>query len=426
MLLLPLFLFGLALVEARKAVINKQWQKEQSEKLHGTSTEALPGPWLRTIYGTVKEVVTPYAIGGVTFATRPPETTDSLQYWISLKNDGSPKTIKPKLKNGAVQNGYPDVGTYFQTATTVVHHQQDIQAHNLKEDDTIEEVILAEEDTTYISLSPLMRCTPDFYFKRGIANHDTSEPFCSPHDHEKMRVGRTYFLTWFTRFFENAEKVRVHYAYIKEDARQKGFDRAFQKRDEASTNSETEILEKRGFLNKDIHGNPIKEVSAKLDKVDETTNGEVYGAFYSSEWFDSSRGFFPIEVQKEWLKGDVSRRVLMAIQPDTIDDEDFDLLESSHLYATFQLTESVGKNTKDMRKLRDQTGNDDDFYYVITAIPTIIAIVVFVVYIFFEFNKRNTDFSHIRKPKKSRYGNVGKYDLPIAMTDIHKPGIKKA
>lgn len=401
----------------RVAVVNKQWLKEQSEKLHGTTTEPLPGPWVRTIYETVKEVVTPYAIGDVVFATKPPEDPEkqSMNPWITLKKDGTPKTINPKMKNGKVANGFPDVKSHFKTATTIVHLQEDLQAHNLNEGDSHEEIQLIDEDSTYVSLSPIMRCTPDFYFKRGHANMDSSEPFCFPHDHQKFRLGKTYFMTWFSRYFENSEKVRIHFAYVRETGMNKGFDRSFKKRDLG------------GFLNADIHGAPTKDLKAELENISDDIKfkGAVPGAFYTSEWVNNDMGFFPIELQKEWLQGKHYKRVMMAIQPESVSDDEFDLLTSDHLYATFQLMESIGKNTKEMRKLRDQTGNDDDFYYVITAIPTIVAVTAFFAYLFVIINKKNLDFSHIKKPKRSKYGNQGKYDLPIAMTDIHKPSTYK-
>lgn len=401
----------------RGAVVNKQWLKEQSELANGTPTLEVPGPWLRTIYGTVKEVVTPYAIGDIIFAT--PLPTDPLQAslapWITLKKDGSPKTVRPKMKDGTVANGFPTVGTHFATATTVLHAQEDLNAHNLKDGDQLEEVILMDEDTTYVSLSPIMRCTPDFFFKRGQAGMDLSEPFCFPHDHQKFRVGKTYFMTWYSRFFENAQKVRIHYAYITEKSQNLGKDKSFKKRGLG------------GFLNAEIHDAPVRGAKAQLAQLDENSKlkGTVEGAFYSSDWVDNDMGFFPIEVQPEWLQGKYYKRVLMAIQPDTVSDEEFDIMSSSHLYGTFQFTESVGKNNAELRKIRDRVGHDDDFYYIITAIPTIVAITAFCAYLFVIINKKTLDLSNIRKPKRSRFGN--KYDLPISMTDVHRPqGYKRA
>ena len=49
------------------------------------------------------EIVTPTIIQGVTFNAQPPSTTNGLEYWVSLKDDGSPKTIKPQMKNGQIK-----------------------------------------------------------------------------------------------------------------------------------------------------------------------------------------------------------------------------------------------------------------------------------------------------------------------------------
>jgi hypothetical protein len=384
--------------DARKAIVNKQWLKEESEKLHGTSEEP-PKPWIRTIHETVVEVVTPYVVGGVTFAAPRPATTDSLEPWISLNDDGLPKTIKPRLKNGKVDKGYPDVKTYFQTATTITHHQEDLKAHNLNEDDVVEEVKMIEEDDTYVQLNPIGRCTPDFYYKRGVANMESSEPFCKPKDHRKMRVGLTYFVTWYTRFFGDAEKVKFHYAYVNEKHHDKGFDK------------------------RDLLDSSLKNVDAELEELSGNVqfHGDVHGAFYSSDWITNENGWYNIDVDQKWLKGKVYKKVVIAMQPDTVADEDFSILDAPHFFATFQLRESIGKNTKAMRKLQDQAGTNDDVYYIIASIPTMVLIAVCLMYGFLYLNRKHRDLSHIKKPKRSRFGNQGKYNIPVALTDIHKP-----
>lgn len=384
--------------EPRKAIVNKQWLKEESEKLYGTTEEPI-NPWVRTIYGTVVEVVTPYVVGSVTFAAKPPETTDGLEPWISLKNDGSPKTIFPKMKNGKIANGYPDVKTYFQTATTIVHHQKDLKAHNLGEDDVVQDVQMIEEDDTYVRLSPLQRCTPDYYYKKGVANMEMSDPFCSPRDHQKMRVGATYFVTWYSRFFENVDKVKFHYAYVNEKHHDKGFDK------------------------RDLLDGAIKNVDAEIEQLSGNVpfQGDVYGAFYSSEWVDNANGWYAIDIDEKWLKGKVYKKVVISMQPDSVSDDEFSLLDAPHIFATFQLRESVGKNTKEMRKLQDTVGTNDDVYYIIAAMPTVVLLSVLGMYLFLYLNRKHRDLSHIRKPKKSRFGNQGRYNIPVALTDIKKP-----
>lgn len=384
--------------EPRKAIVNKEWLKAESERIYGKQEET-PKPWLRTIYGTIHEVVTPYVVGGVTFAGPEAEETDSLKPWISIKKDGLPKTITPKLKNNVVVDGFPQVRTFFQTATTVTHHQEDIKAHNLKEGDVIEEVSMIEEDDTYIKLSPIQRCTPDYYYKKGIANMEISEPFCSPRDHQKMRVGPTYFITWFSRYFKDAKNVKFHYAYVNEKAHDKGFDK------------------------RELIDAALKKVDAEIEyqSGDIEFEGDVFGSFYSSDWVSNDNGWYPVEVDQKWLKGKVYKKVVIAVQPDYIDDDDFKILDAPHLFATFQLRESIGKNTKEMRKLQDMAGTHDDVYYVIASMPTVVMISVLLMYGFLYLNRKHRDLSRVRKPKKSRFGNQGRYNIPVALTDIKKP-----
>ena len=382
--------------EPRKVVINKQILKDEEA---AKKSEEPPKPWIRTIYDDVVEVVTPYVIGGVTFAAPQPQTTNGLEPWISINKEGLPKTITPKLKNGIIANGYPDVKTYYQTATTVVHHQKDLKAHNLGDDETVEEVIMIEEDDTYVKLSPLQRCTPDYYYKKGVANVESSEPFCAPEERRKFRVGLTYFITWYTRFFENTNKVRFHYAYVNEKSHEKGFD-------------------KRDFLDA-----ALKDMDTEIERVagEVATGGAVHGAFYSSDWIDNTNGWYSFEVKPEWLQEKFYKKVAIAIQPDSIPDDEFSILDAPHIFATFQYKESIGKNTKEMRALQDKVGTNDDVYYVIAAMPTVVLISVIGMYGFLYLTRKHRDLSGVRKPKRSRFGNQGKYNIPLAMTDLHKP-----
>ncbi|KAG7893364.1 hypothetical protein KL905_002943 [Ogataea polymorpha] len=383
----------------KKAIVNKDYaQRMQGKGTSSTAEAEMPAPWLRTIYGSIPEIVTPTVVGGITFSAKPPATTNGLEPWISLKKDGSPKTINPKMKNGKIQNGRPDLKTYFQTATTVTYDKEQLKAHNMADDQVFTEVIWQPEDDTYVSLNPLMRCTPDFYYKKGVARELVSEPFCSPHENQKLQTGKTYFLTWYTRFFENASNVRVHYAFLKESSREKG-------------------MAKRDLV--DL-GAPVKP---RTKSVHHSTGhkGALPGTFFSSDWFINRDGYFPIEVDEEWLGKQQSKAVLIAIQPDTVDDEDFNLIESAHVVVLFQKRAVVAKNSKIDKELQDRTGTNDNVYYVIMSVPTVVIIAVFGMYMFLWLNRKHRDLSHLRKPRRSRYGNQGKYNELYAETDIRKP-----
>ncbi|GMF06001.1 unnamed protein product [Ambrosiozyma monospora] len=100
---------------------------------------------------------------------------------------------------------------------------------------------------------------------------------------------------------------------------------------------------------------------------------------------------------------------------------EFNVLESPHIILKFHYRATVSKTTKQLKEEQDKTGTDDDVYYIIMALPTCVMFVVLLVYLFLYANKSTRDLSGIRKPKRSRFGNEGRYNLPVSITDIHKP-----
>ena len=111
----------------REVIINKDYARNQAAKTQSSSSTVTPPPkWVRTLTDGKVEIVTPTIIQGVTFNAQPPSTTNGLEYWVSLKDDGSPKTIKPQMKNGQIKNGRPDYSTWFQTATTIVYNKEQL------------------------------------------------------------------------------------------------------------------------------------------------------------------------------------------------------------------------------------------------------------------------------------------------------------
>lgn len=310
-------------------------------------------PWVRTIYGTKVEIVTPTVIHGITFSARPAPTPNPLEPWVSLQKDGTPKTIQPKIKNGVTKDGKPDYSTYFKTMSIKTYGYEDLKAHNMDPDDHYEEEIFIDEDDTYVSLNPVIRCTPKRYFNKGVAKDISSEPFCTPREDVNWKAHNTYFVTWYTRFFDDehtgksADKVRIHLSYVKEKSKEKGFHKR-----------------------------------------------EIPATFYSSEWIGNVDGIFPLTVQEEWLQEKYERRVVLSVQPDSIPDDEFDPLEHGVLMYII-LGSKVYKHTKEELALEDAGISKEKWYYVAMLIPSLVMVSFAGMYFFLYLNKRNRDFSDI-------------------------------
>ncbi|CCF57396.1 hypothetical protein KAFR_0C04050 [Kazachstania africana CBS 2517] len=336
---------ALNLANAAREVIRPKADKE-------TTSEELK-PWLRTIYSTKAEIVTPTVIAGVTFSAKPAATPDPLEPWVSLNKDGSPKTIKPELKNGRTKNPHPEYSTYFQTASVRTFSYEELKAHNMDPNDVYEEEVFIDEDKTYVSLNPIIRCTPERYFMKGSANDISSQPFCTPRENTSWKVGKTYFVSWFTRFFEDefsgevVENVRVHLSYVKEKASEKGF----HKRDIPAT-------------------------------------------FFSSEWLKNVDGMYGIEIDGDWLQGQYERKIVVSVQPSNIPDEEFNPLENGVLLYMIQGSK-VSKYSKEELALQDAGISNDKWYYVALSIPTMVIFALVCIYFFLHYNGKYRDFSDV-------------------------------
>ncbi|KAK6204338.1 uncharacterized protein RJT21DRAFT_123609 [Scheffersomyces amazonensis] len=360
----------------KDVIINKQYAAEQKAKNGEVSSSEQPKAWIRTYSESLVEIVTPTVIAGVTFAAKPPTTTNGLEHWVSLNKDGSPKTIKPQIKNGVIKNGYPTYGTWFATATTVLYTKEELKAHNMADDEIFEHEVIIDEDPHEHALNPLIRCTPDGYFKKGVAKDKSSEPFCFPRDGQQLKMDKTYFVTWYSRFFsDEVENVRVHLSYIKETIRQKGL----RKRDLADP------LDKRSAL---------IEQGAKVDKT----------SFYQSDWVKKSQGWFPLTINEEWIgEKDYNRKVLISIQPDNVDESEFDYLQNSIVIEISKGVRVSREHNVDLAKL-EQKYNDPNFeleegidekYYVMLTMPTIVMVAALGMYLFVWYNQ--VDLSHLKK-----------------------------
>lgn len=376
-----------------------------------SSAEPAPDPWVRTIYETMVEIVTPTVVQGVTISGKPPATTNGLEPWITLKKDGSPKTVKPELKNGHLKNPSPTYGTWFATPTTVRYTKEQLKAHNMADDDIHQEVQYIEEDQTYHVLNPIVRCTPDSYFKKGLNKQLSSEPFCFPKDNTYMAAGKSYFVTWYSKYFE-ADKVRFHLSDIRESQKDKGT-----------------IKQKR---------------SAIMDKGGKVSRE----SFFKSDWIDNDAGMYPLKIQEEFFGPEEigSKRVLLSIQPDDVPDEEFDLIKNSLVISISKPKRSRKKEKhydlkflEEKQKYKDllpevDEGLDYEEYYAMMIIPLCVCIFAVFMYLFITVNK--VDLSHLkpRRPKGlnhghkripfKRGGKSGYSTLPQYASDPSSSGIK--
>ncbi|CUS22274.1 LAQU0S05e01684g1_1 [Lachancea quebecensis] len=340
-----LLLAWLSAVDARKNIVKPK------EK---TTTSEIPKPWRRTIYSNEKEIVTPTVIAGVTFSAKPPATTNGLEPWISLDQSGNPKTKRPQIKGGKTVNPRPDYSTYFKSVATKTFSYDELKAHNMEEDEVYEELTFTDEDDTYVSLNPIIRCTPQRYFNKGPAGDISSEPFCTPRENKELKAGNTYFVSWYTRFFQypdsdkTVENVQLHLFYLKESVYEKG-------------------LKKR----------------------------DLKAAFFSSGWLKNVDGIYPLELTADFLDGAFDKKVLLAIQPENINDEDFNPWEH---YVVFRMIKGsrVAKTTKQQKALQDAGISDDTWYYVALSIPTVVVIACVVMYFFLYLNKNHRDIHDVK------------------------------
>ncbi|AOA61023.1 hypothetical protein PP7435_CHR1-0444 [Komagataella phaffii CBS 7435] len=396
----------------RDYIINKDYAEAQAAKTRSSTSSEAPEPWLRTIYSTVPEIVTPTVIGGITFGAKPPKTTDGLEPWVSLKKDGSPNTIRPKMKDGKIKDGRPNYSTYFESVVTMTYSKEELKAHNMKEDEIFVHKESIPEDQTYVSLNPLIRCTPQFYHKKGLAKHESSEPICFPHEDQKIKLGKVHFLSWYTHYFTEGdddqeqtvvEKVKIHFAYLKPSAQKK-----------------------------DMRKREIPNVPKVIPAENyETFQGDIPGTFFSSEWIPNTDGYFPIEVKEEWLKGKQFRLVFIGIQPESVSDEDYDLLNGSGVMVQFAKGAVVSKTTKQDMAIQESPRTGDDMYYIIMTMPTVVVLAVCFMYLFLYLKRNQRDVSKIKKPKRSRFGlhkNVPpEYDrLPRFNGDVRMNNMKSS
>lgn len=403
----------------KEVVVNKEYKKLQDLKNGETTSEEPPKPWIRTIYTDKVEIVTPTIIAGVTISAKPPKTTDGLEPWISLNNDGSPKTINPKMKNGVIKNKSPDYSTWYQEVKTVTYSHEELRAHNMEEDEVFVEETLIPEDLTYRLLNPIVRCTPDLYKMKGMAKDISPEPFCFPRDNSRLYMDKTYFVTWYYKFFDkDVERVRLHLSYVKESLRQKGMKR------------EDKEPEEKGFDEKEYEEKK-QEIVSKRSVVMQKGGQLTKNSFYVSEWLTKEEGILPITILPEWFQdGEYYHKVLISLQPDTMSDDEFDHLEN---YVVVEMAKKakVAKGSyldlKEQDELNEmkaiygdsydiEEGINFDTYITIVTLPTCVLVAAVLMYFLVVYNKRQYDLSFLKNVKfnknKRRAGRNQYTELP--------------
>lgn len=373
----------------KNKIIGKEYAKLQAQRtadVESTTTDA-PKPWVRTIYSDKVEIVRPTVIAGVTFSARPPETTNGLEPWINLNKDGSPKTIKPQYKNGQFKKASPTYGTWFAAVTTVAMGKEELKAHNMADDEIFEHEKVIPEDQTYQMLNPLVRCTPDRYSNKGLGKDVSSEPFCTPQDNQNLKMDKTYFITWYSRFFKNAKKVKIHLSFLKEHAAHKGTKRSLENEgsiEEANITKRSSLIEQ---------GATLKEKS-----------------FFQSDWLDVEQGYYPVTIDEEWFGKEWYKKVLLSIQPEDTDIEDFDYLKNSIVIEISKGAKVSKEHLTDYKKLEEkwrkqelnvaiEEGPDFEKYIIMMSVPTCVAIFALGMYLFVMYNNKNLDLSHLRRKK---------------------------
>ncbi|CAI5756848.1 unnamed protein product [Candida verbasci] len=424
----------------RDVIVNKDYQKQQEakKKLTQSSTETPPPRWIRTRKDGRTEIVTPTIIQGVTFSARPPKTTDGLEPWVSLKDDGSPKTINPKYKNGRIKDGYPSYTTYFQQATTFTYNKEQLKAHNMAEDEIFTEIIYTEEeDLEDHFLNPIIRCTPDRYKMKGIGRDKSPEPFCTPKDTARLIMDKTYFVTWYSRFFDpTVKQIKLHFTNVKESLKEKGL-RKREFNETAQEKGEKEEEEEEEEEKKDL---------ALFDKRSRTIEkgGRIQDSFFQTEWLDNELGYYPLYINESFFDKSYTvfeKKVLISIQPDNIPDEEFDILKNS-IVVEFSKGSIVSKgHLEDLKKLEEKYANrhmhnieieegiDYEKYMVMLALPTCVLIAAVGMYFFVTINK--IDLSHLKKTsfagKKTTHRRIpfktkkNTTALPVYKSDINGP-----
>ncbi|KAK9477631.1 hypothetical protein V1514DRAFT_348131 [Lipomyces japonicus] len=249
-------------------------------------------PWTRTAPDGAIETVTPVMVEGITISARPPVVTPTTPVpWISLKNNGAPVTVKPKVKKyGYVDKASPTYGTWFAEQTSVlpaVANGGDSAADKKQvlgagdEDDSTaagkkQSVIVQGKyrDGEFERLNPVIRCTPERYL-----HHGDLAPFCSPESLSELVGNHAYFITWYSGYF-NTSKVRI---------------------------------------------NLLDYDTLAVTSPDHAKETLKEFAFFTTEWIDNDLGYYYLEIDPTFFGKPFSRSVYIQIESPHEAAEDIDV-----------------------------------------------------------------------------------------------------
>lgn len=343
-----------------------------------TEPPVAPKLWIRVRTlptTTVTELVTPTIWGGVTFSASPRSHSKTPLPWLSLDREGKVKTISPQLKNGITQNGSPHYGTWFdEIVTETINLKTAIEGVS---DDTIhEQEKHIVEDTTDRELNPIIRCTPERYFnKKRRGRKLKSEPFCTPREGSRLLLDSTYWISWYTKSFPDADKVRLHLAYIE--------------------------LNKYGKIGKRDF---IPDQDSGLAKRD-TDN-----AFWSSDWLPNLDGVYPLTITDDMFQDMPVQNIMLTVQPDYIMDDEFNLVNGTYMQIFRRPIKGSGRSAAKIRT--EDEGSSDSLLYIAMTIPTIL-VVFFVFFMVFNFcvrNNRSWKSVRVKSRRTSKlFGKKNKY-----------------
>lgn len=353
---------------------------EKRKTIAPKTTTSAPPPrqWIRTRElptTTIVEIITPTVWEDVTFSASPRTNLKTPLPWLSLNKDGQIKTIFPKMKNGVTQNGHPEYGTWFDEAVTETVNLKTV-IDGVKEDTHHEQIKYVPEDSTDRELNPIIRCTPDRYFKKSRKDIKIpSEPFCTPREAANLILDEVYWISWYTKYYPDADKVRLHLAYIE------------------------------------------KNKYGKIGKRDTLEKRDSEDAFWSSEWLPNLDGVYPLRIVDEFFLDMQMQDVMLTLQPNTIDDEDFSLVNGTYL-KIFRRAIKSKKNTK----LRtEEDGDSNSILYVAMTIPTLM-VVVFIGYALFNFLVRdNRTWKKLKLKSRRKIWSDPKYQkLPSNTYELER------